>query len=598
MCLHSPCSPRRSTNLRRHPVFVVELALYFCFASIVTCCADEIHVLPTELANPTFAEDSFIDFNDATSTTVVDYSTIARLEQITVDPLPDLSSLIPSNDSLSESNLAGLSPWWNDYVSYPLGDPTRVLPIAPATLFAMTIVHSGRVQAVAQTPWIAASQLTQAQAVFDPNLFMDNRFDSTSDPVESTLVTGGPPRLEDQIWGADAGVRGQMMSGSSYTIGQRLGWKDSNSTFFEPANQGTARLHSTFTKPLMRGRETDTHRTLILTAQFETQSAKARYAKEVQKQLMQVADTYWSLFVERASLHQRKRHLQRAKEIADRLSSRENHDSSTSQILRAKAAVSNRTAELVQVETQIRNIESQLRALVNAPELVDDRQVELIPIQAAALTPTEYLIDVEVAMALQQRPELEELEAQTRAVRAQIRLAQDQTKPTLNLVGEGYLAGLQGDSNIGSAWVKQFDTGRPGYAGGLVYEQPMYNRAARASVRQRQFELKQLDHLLREGRENIRAEVESAVRNVHASRQTAISRQASLSAVESEVDYLFDRWQTLGNDPRLGTIQLNDLLLAQDRLLEEEQALLKALVSFNRSLMELQRATGALISFE
>ena len=58
-----------------------------------------------------------------------------------------------------------------------------------------------------------------------------------------------------------------------------------------------------------------------------------------------------------------------------------------------------------------------------------------------------------------------------------------------------------------------------------------------------------------------------------------------------------DRWEMLGNDPRLGQLQLNDLLDGQDRLLQEEQDLLQALVQYNRSILEVQRATGSLILF-
>jgi outer membrane protein TolC len=116
-------------------------------------------------------------------------------------------------------------------------------------------------------------------------------------------------------------------------------------------------------------------------------------------------------------------------------------------------------------------------------------------------------------------------------------------------------------------------------------------------MRQRQFEMAQITHLLGEATETIRAEVESAVRNVSAARQAAVSRQLSVEAVAAEVEALKDRWKTLGNDPRLGQLQLNELLNSQDRLLQEEQSLLQALVQYNRAILEVQRATGLLIQF-
>ncbi|TWU01374.1 TolC family protein [Neorhodopirellula pilleata] len=488
-------------------------------------------------------------------------------------------------------------PWWSVPIKDSIRPDLHALPIDLDTLFALTAAHSGRVQAVAQAPWVSQSQVEQAQAAFDPTLFSDNRFNSTSDPVENSLTTGGPPRLQDNIVGLDSGLRGQNQRGTDYRVGQRFGHKNSNSNFFSPSDQGTARLYGNLTHPLMRGRKIDVNRSLVLTAQFETQAARAEYQDALQKQLFQVADTYWSLYTERASFLQRQKHLARASEIAELLLAREGYDSSSSQVLRARATVANRFADLAQADASIRNLESRLRALINAPELTDNRNAEFLPLQSASLLPFEFAIENEVATALERRPELAELASKLAATNVRLQLARDQSKPTLNLVAEGYVAGLQGQSDIPGAFVDQFSTGRPGYAAGLVYERPVGNRAATAAVRQRQFEIAQLGHLIDEAKENVRAEVETAVRNVQAAKQAALGRQLSVDATNAEVESLKDRWQTLGNDPQLGQLQLNDLLSSQDRLLQEEQNLLQALVQYNLAILEVQRSTGVLVQF-
>lgn len=497
-------------------------------------------------------------------------------------------------DSATASQIP--EPWWVSKVSNAMRSDSS-LPIDLDTLFALTIVHSGRVKAFAQTPWINQMQLAQARAAFDPTFYSDNRFDSISDPVGNTLTTGGPDRLREDAFSSDSGFRGTRTNGTTYRVGQRFGHKNSNSTFFIPNNQGTSRLFANLTKPLLRGQRTDVNRTLVITAQFDTQVARAAYQKAAQKRLFDVADKYWSLYVERASQLQRERHLSGAKNIAELLESRAEHDGVWSQVLRARAAVANREAELVQVESRIRNMESSLRALVNAPELVENRQAEFLPMQAALINPVEFNIEDEVAIGLMHRPEVAELNGKASILKARLRLARDQTQPTLNLVTEGYVAGLEGNSNIGRAFTEQFSEGRPGYAAGLVYEAPVGRRAATATVRQRQIELLQLNHLLRETTETIRAEVESAIRDLGAAKYAAKGRHASLAATKEEVEYLEDRWRNLGNDPRLGQLQLNDLLSSQDRLLQEERSLLEALVEYNRAILEVQRATGQLIQF-
>lgn len=529
-------------------------------------------------------------------------------------PVPTLELSLPNDVQLIESNpqLQGSSnvpnppvtltdhassngPWWNDIVTGANATELAGIPIDLDRLFLMTVKHSGRVLAVEQTKWISLSQIDQARAAFDPTLYSDNRFDSSSDPAESTLVTGGPPRLEDNIFGMEMGLRGQSENGTEYAIGQRFGTKNSNSTFFLPNNQGNSRLTATMTKPLLSGRHINLNKSLVLTAKFDSMRARAEYVLTLQEQLAKVAETYWLLYSERAGRLQRQQHLVRAKEIADLLASRQSHDASYSQLLRARAAVTNRTAELAQVDAKIRNLESRLRALVNAPELLTNRETPFVPVQPAVLFPLDFDMQAEIKQAWLKRPEIMDLVSRQQSVNVQLALARDQTKPTLNLIGEGYLAGLQANNNFGRAFTDQFSQGRPGYAAGIIYERPAGNRAAKAAVKQHSLELAQIDHLIREAEENIRAEVESAIRNVQAAEQSAISRKQSLSAVQEEVAYLYDRWSVLGTDPNLGQVQLNELLLAQDRLLQEEQQLLQSLVQYNMAILEVQRATGVIV---
>ncbi|WP_197452458.1 TolC family protein [Rosistilla carotiformis] len=510
------------------------------------------------------------------------------------------SDAVEVSGSLEPSTLpADVGPieWWIPGTARPLRSAPAALPIDLMTLFEWTVQHSARVQAVAQAPWISGTQIEQARGVFDPRIYSDSDYNSSSDPVENILTTGGPPRLEDQLLGTEVGVRGQTSSGGSYGIGQGLGHKNSNSTFFLPNNQGSAGLFANWSQPLLQGRSIDANRSLILTAQFDTAAAQAKYTDAILTQLFDVANGYWSLYVERANLLLRQRHLERAQRIAVQLEHRQSLDAVRSQVLRAQAAVANRRAELSLAEANIKNEESRLRALVNAPAFSDQGHAELLPVQPAVISPIDFDIESEVALAINRRPEILELHELVNATQVRLNLAQDQTRPQLNLVLQGQLAGRQGASDIVGAWSNQFTEGRPGVGGGLQYQLPYRNRTAHGQVRQRQYELTQLTMLIREKSANIRAEVEIAVRNLRASHAAAISRRESLAAVHAELAYLEDRWQLLGNDPRLGQLQLDDLLNGQDRLLREEQALLQSITQYNRSLIEVQRATGALVYF-
>ena len=86
-------------------------------------------------------------------------------------------------------------------------------------------------------------------------------------------------------------------------------------------------MSATLTQPLLRNRGINPTRGLILTAQFDSKSAEAEYKDTIQQQLSEVANTYWSLYQERATYLQRVKHLKRAEAIAQQLERRRSLDS-------------------------------------------------------------------------------------------------------------------------------------------------------------------------------------------------------------------------------------------------------------------------------
>ncbi|HBE67078.1 MAG TPA: hypothetical protein DDW52_02915 [Planctomycetaceae bacterium] len=485
--------------------------------------------------------------------------------------------------------------WWQPIVAQSLRPESNPSAVDVIGLMQAAVQNSCRVVAVEQTQWIRAQDAVAAIANLDPTIYATTRFDDTSDPVGDLLTTGGPDRLVQRRWAMDAGLRGTTGSGATYSLGQQLGHLNNNSTFINPNDQGTARLGAAINQPLLRNRRIDANRSLIVTTRLETDAARAQYLATVSEQLGRIGDIYWKLYFARATLVQRQRHLDRGRNVAMRLEARRALDSAQSQILRARAAVASREATLARTEAKIRNLENELRTLINLPGLSDRPNGEIIPVQSVTRAVPNLNVELEVARALATRPELMELGKQISMATVQLELARNRLQPELNLILEGYLAGLEGGSNVPGAWAEQFSEGRPSYAGGFEFEAPYRNRAAQAAVRQQQFVLVRLQNLLAERRANIRAEVENAVRVLEASGIEARGRKRSLASTGEELEYQQLRWEKLKGDERLAQFQLDELLGTQDRLFQEEQSLLQALTDLNRSIIDVQVATGALV---
>ena len=512
--------------------------------------------------------------------------------------LPELaereSERNPAHQATQPAVTSGL--WWEHEVLKPMPGRPLQMAVNVRSLMQLAISCAQQVKAIEVTRWIRNEQINIADAEFDAQLYADGRFDDTSDPVGNSLTTGGPPRLNEHIARAEAGLRRKTRSGASVSLSQQLGHDNSNSLFFDPNNQGNARMALDLRQPLLEGRGRGYNQSFVVETVFQTEAAEAEYLQALQDRLFEVGSLYWNLYQARATLVQQRRHVDRAVWIAEELEQRQILDALKSQVLRAQAAVATRQSDLAVAEAEVRNAESRIRALINAACLQCNPMPELIPVQLppAQHFPTDQVSNVRNALLA--RPEMRILAAQMRAADIRTTQAANETLPTLDLVLESYVVGLEGNSRVGEAWRQQFADGAPSYGVGLQFSTPLGNRAARSRLRQRQLDQTRIHHLMNDQSDRIRSEVEIAVRNVSATYQTLHARRLSVQAVNAEMDYLSERWQRLRGDPNLGQLQLDDLLNAQVRLFEEEKALAAAQAAYGTSLLELQRSVGALVS--
>jgi outer membrane protein TolC len=488
--------------------------------------------------------------------------------------------------------------WWQPLVPERQRPAREVTAVTVNQLVFEAMQHSLHVQAIRETVTVAREDIIQAEADFDLHAFMESKFVDTSDPVGNALETGGPDRLIEHDWHYKAGVRQKTYLGGTLELAQRFGHRDSNSLFFVPKNQGNAQLTLNFTQPLLNGAGKAYNESLIVLANLDTSIAVDRYITQLQDYLLTVNEAYWQLYYQRALLLQKQRHLNRAEEILEELEHRIDIDVLQSQIVRARAAVASRRAELARAEAAILNVEARLRALVNAPELSIPRSPEVIPLESPAEVFVQIPFQEAVQTALKNRPELDEAVQKVRAACVRRNMSYRDLLPSLNLVLESYVAGLEGNSSIGDALQRQFDTGAPSYTAGLVFETPLYRRAAHAQFRQREAEYRRLALALQATLETLTTEVEIAVRDVATLHRELQAKFEAMAANVADVRYLRQRWKLLPGDDRSASLLLEDILNAQDRLVEEETSFLRAQVEYATSLAKLRRAMGTLMDIQ
>jgi len=474
------------------------------------------------------------------------------------------------------------------------------LQISLESLLIGALQHSSQVRVFSDLPLIRETAVVEAEAAFDWTAFVQTRWDDVSEPVGNSLTIGDPnaTRFRDHVWSGSAGARRRSLLGGQFEIAQELGFQNNNSVFFIPQDQGTARLKLSYTQPLLRGAGEVYNSSLIVLAQIDTGAAYDEFSRQLQTHLLEVTRGYWGLYLERGALLQKRRLLASAESILDELEQRREIDALESQLVRARAAVESRRADLARAETAVRNGESRVRALVNDPALGSVGTDELIPTDAPLVDQIPVDMQESLVTAMQNRPEIAQAIKQVKAAGVRLEMSRNELLPLLNVVLETYASGLRGETDIGGSWTDQFSKGEPSYGIGLQYEMPFCNQAARARFERRNLELRQVRNQFQTTVHTLRLEVEVAVREVETAFREMLAKYRAMKADLSEVEYIRERWRLLPGEDRAASLVLEDLLSAQERLTESEFGFLSAQLTYNLALTSLKRATGTLLQYE
>lgn len=519
--------------------------------------------------------------------------------QITAPEASDATDLAGPAWNAADSLQSAADPvWWNATIHEPLRLDTEPIGITLESILAATLQYSAYVRVIQEVPLIRETAIVEADANFDWTSFIESQWADISEPVGNRLTTGGPNRFRDDNLTSTAGVRRRNTLGGQFEIGQRIGHQNTNSIFFDPPNQGTTRLTINYTQPLLRNAGRSYNTALTVLAEINTAAAHDELSQKLQAHLLDVTSAYWDLYRERGRLLQKQRLLDRAQEILTELERRQEIDALWSQIVRARAAVAGRRAEIFRARTEVRNAESKIRALVNAPDLGDVTRFELIPRDRPQQENSPVALQESIETALRNRPEIGQAIKQIKAAGVRLNVSKNEILPALNLILETYASGLRGESDIGGAFADQFQVGEPSYSIGLQYEFPIWNRAAQARLQKRRLELRQLEEQLRNTAELLRLEVEVAVREISTTYQEMEANYLSMKAAQAEVDYIYDRWKLLPGSDRSASLMLEDLLDAQERLNSAEFAYLDAQLNFSVSQITYLKALGTLLQSE
>jgi HAE1 family hydrophobic/amphiphilic exporter-1 len=506
-------------------------------------------------------------------------------------------------------------------------------PLSLREAIALALVNNKDIEVARDYVKIAEYDLLTVRGAYDPRFTAQTYFEKLKNPATSFL--SGAATVDSSDFTGTARVEGLAPKyGGAYHVDFSSVRQTSNSTFATLNPQYPTALTFSYIQPLLRGLRFDLPRRQIEVAKKNLSLTDAQFRQRAIEVITGVQRSYWDLVFALRNLQ-----IQRDSLTDSRTQLEHNRRMVTEGSLAP--------IDVVAAETQVANfeqaefsaLEDVNRAENNLKNLIAENQkaklwnLAIIPTDQADLTLPQVTLPDAMAAAMQNRQELRQSDLAREINLLDQKLYRDQTKPEINLVGSygivgnagtlsstinplsasndqlrarinqlSVLSGLQplapppastipdnliggygqSLSNLGS---NQFNNFRVGVAISL----PLHNRTAEG----------QLGHSLVEGkriatqREQLEQLIQVEIRNALQSLKTAGARLRSAAIARSTAEQQYES-EKRKLDVGQSTVFL--VLERQTALATARGNELRAQTDLNKSIAELQRATGNSLS--
>jgi outer membrane protein len=431
-------------------------------------------------------------------------------------------------------------------------------------------------------PQIQDALVTTAQGRFDPLLSLGPNIDFSEDPSSTPFLTGADVRTGN-TQGLFLAFSDPIFTGGSYGFNFNSNRSESNSTRQElnPAYRSGFTLN--VTQPLLEGFG-GVNKASITIARNNKEISLLRLKAELIGTLSAVQNAYWELVFARENLTAQELVLKQARELLTVNQRRKEVGKATvSDVLQAQAAVASREADVIAAQDSVKDAEDRLKRITNMIQDQNLWEVSILPADTPSFEAVDVALQESIATALQNRPEYAQVKIDLENSDIEIKVAQNQRLPRLDLEGSLSLNGLGGklDEPLSQVGKVQHDTWRVG----MFLRVPIGGRRTAGELKRSELQKEQGLLTLQDLEQLIITQVRGAVRQL----ETDKKRIDATRAAED-----FAR-QALGAEQKrydLGLSTSHDLLQFQSNLATATRNRLRAVIDYHQSIVGLYEALG------
>jgi len=426
----------------------------------------------------------------------------------------------------------------------------------------------------------------EKEADFDPTVDFEFTVGEETRQSASTLADSKTRDL-DYDW--DFSVSQKFVTGGDYelTMDNNKNQSSSSRTSLNPIYSSDLAL--TVTQPLLKDFGIDLNKREIYIAKNDQKISDHQFTEKVIATIAETENIYWDLVFSIEDLKVKETSLQRARDLEKQVKAQVDVGTLAElEILQAKSNVASREERLLNAQNLIDDNGDNLKSILNFSFDSEEGLKEIIPADSPVFEPgVENSLNEALKTALIHRPDLlaKKMELENRNIEAKYN--ENQTLPTLDLVGSLGLNGLSGDSSTkngsyDSALSEAFSTDFRLWQFGINLSYPLGNRAAKSKLAIKRLEVAQLLLNIKDLEKTIVVEVREAHRQIKTDIKRVQATRVARKLAEEKLNAEEKKF-------KVGLSTSFNVLEFQEDLAEEQSNEIKAVIDYNKSLNRLNQ---------
>lgn len=418
----------------------------------------------------------------------------------------------------------------------------RVLELTLEDAIQLALQNSLAIERERFGPLIALTDTDRAKVEFDPKVGAEVNVSQTQNLQMNQQFA---PVLEDRST-LSAYLRHRIVTGGNYEVRvltSRSKQSSDDFGFFAPLYNPRFEnaLELTFTHPLLQNFGIAVNRAPIHQGELREQIAEQGVIQAILDTVFAVHQGYWQLVFRIQDLAAKRQSQKLAEDfLAENTVRVELGTLAPIELVQAETRVKTREGDVIVAESELREADDRLKAILNIPESMGSWSVRLQPTDSPPFSAdTAFTVEEQVDIAMRQRPDYLSSQLDIR-VRESLRdEARNLSLPRLDVIGVGRLNAH--DADIGDAFSNIPDADGYQWAAGLQMEITLGSRARRVLIDKRNLELRQalvgqrqlMVAIVQQIREAAR-EIRAAIQRVEVSRSATMLARTQLEAEQEK----------------------------------------------------------------